>query len=63
MNDEHGGEVLRFLREETSIPALLMSVSPLGWGPDLEKRYGAVGFSTRTGTVVSAIFVARSRIC
>ena len=43
MNDEHGGEVLRFLREETSIPALLMSVSPLGWGPDLEKRYGAVG--------------------
>jgi Trypsin-like peptidase domain len=43
MNDEYGGEVLRFLRENTSIPALLMSVSPLGWGHDLEKRYGAVG--------------------
>jgi Trypsin-like peptidase domain len=43
MNDEYGGEVLRFLRERTSIPAVLMSVSPTGWGPALQQRYGAVG--------------------
>jgi hypothetical protein len=44
MNDEYGGEILRFLHERTPpIPALLMSVSPTGWGPELQRRYGAVG--------------------
>jgi Domain of unknown function (DUF4365) len=44
MNDEYGGEVLRFLHERTPpIPALLMSVSPTGWGPELQRQYGAVG--------------------
>lgn len=43
MNDEYGYHILKYLQEKTSIPALLMSVRPIGYSAELERKYGAIG--------------------
>jgi hypothetical protein len=43
MTDEYGKQILHYLLENTDIPALLMSVKPVGWSQALERRYGLVG--------------------
>ena len=42
MTDKQGGEILQYLRDETQVPALLMSANPAGLSSELIRAYGVV---------------------